>query len=158
MSTEVKVPDIGDFKDVPVIEVHVKPGQVVKAEDTLITLESDKATNSANVGWQRAISLDRARAWPVCETEVELVDGEPASGSACAATHPRVLATLAGSHCTTNSQHEECWSTHDATAILSPAAIDMVALSWIRNSSVTLCHEFLRRGLVYCARWFSRAG
>ena len=44
MSTEVKVPDIGDFKDVPVIEVHVKPGQVVKAEDTLITLESDKAT------------------------------------------------------------------------------------------------------------------
>ena len=44
MSTEIKVPDIGDFKDVPVIEVHVKPGQVVKAEDTLITLESDKAT------------------------------------------------------------------------------------------------------------------
>jgi pyruvate/2-oxoglutarate dehydrogenase complex dihydrolipoamide acyltransferase (E2) component len=37
MSTEVKVPDIGDFKDVPVIEVHAKPGQVVKAEDTLIT-------------------------------------------------------------------------------------------------------------------------
>lgn len=32
MSAEVKVPDIGDFKDVPVIEVHVKPGQVVKAE------------------------------------------------------------------------------------------------------------------------------
>jgi dihydrolipoamide dehydrogenase len=42
--TEVKVPDIGDFKDVPVIEVHVKPGDVLKAEDTLVTLESDKAT------------------------------------------------------------------------------------------------------------------
>ncbi len=41
---EVKVPDIGDYKDVPVIEVHVKPGDVIKAEDTLITLESDKAT------------------------------------------------------------------------------------------------------------------
>jgi pyruvate dehydrogenase E2 component (dihydrolipoamide acetyltransferase) len=41
---EVKVPDIGDFKDVPVIEVHVKPGDVIKAEDTLVTLESDKAT------------------------------------------------------------------------------------------------------------------
>ncbi|MBA3034260.1 MAG: dihydrolipoyllysine-residue acetyltransferase [Gammaproteobacteria bacterium] len=41
---EVKVPDIGDFNDVPVIEVHVKPGDVIKAEDTLITLESDKAT------------------------------------------------------------------------------------------------------------------
>ena len=41
---EVKVPDIGDFKDVPVIEVFVKPGDAVKAEDSLVTLESDKAT------------------------------------------------------------------------------------------------------------------
>lgn len=41
---EIKVPDIGDFKDVPIIEIHVKPGDVVRAEDTLITLESDKAT------------------------------------------------------------------------------------------------------------------
>ena len=42
--TEVKVPDIGDFKDVPVIEVLVKPGDKVKPEDPLLTLESDKAT------------------------------------------------------------------------------------------------------------------
>jgi len=41
---DVKVPDIGDFKDVPVIEVFVKPGDRIKAEDPLITLESDKAT------------------------------------------------------------------------------------------------------------------
>ena len=41
---EVKVPDIGNFKDVPVIEVQVRPGSVVAAEDSLITLESDKAT------------------------------------------------------------------------------------------------------------------
>src|SRR5712664_2362772 len=41
---EVKVPDIGDFKDVPVIQVFVKPGDEVKAEDPLISLESDKAT------------------------------------------------------------------------------------------------------------------
>jgi len=41
---EVKVPDIGDFKDVPVIEVLVKPGDSVKKEDSLVTLESDKAT------------------------------------------------------------------------------------------------------------------
>jgi pyruvate dehydrogenase E2 component (dihydrolipoamide acetyltransferase) len=41
---DVKVPDIGDFNDVPVIEVLVKPGDVVKAEQSLITLESDKAT------------------------------------------------------------------------------------------------------------------
>lgn len=41
---EVLVPDIGDFKDVPIIEVLVKPGDAVKAEDSLVTLESDKAT------------------------------------------------------------------------------------------------------------------
>ncbi|PWB44341.1 MAG: dihydrolipoyl dehydrogenase [Rhodocyclales bacterium] len=41
---EVKVPDIGDFKDVPVIGVEVSPGDTVKAEDPLVTLESDKAT------------------------------------------------------------------------------------------------------------------
>jgi dihydrolipoamide dehydrogenase len=41
---EVKVPDIGGFKDVPVIEVLVKAGDSVKKEDPLITLESDKAT------------------------------------------------------------------------------------------------------------------
>ena len=43
-SLEVKVPDIGDFKDVEVIEVLVKPGDSVKKEDPLVTLESDKAT------------------------------------------------------------------------------------------------------------------
>ncbi len=41
---EVKVPDIGDFKDVPVIEVLVKPGDTVGKDDSLIVLESDKAT------------------------------------------------------------------------------------------------------------------
>jgi dihydrolipoamide dehydrogenase len=44
MAIEIKVPDIGDFKDVPVIEVLVKPGDTVKKEDSLVTLESDKAT------------------------------------------------------------------------------------------------------------------
>src|SRR4051794_14450386 len=41
---EIKVPDIGDFKDVPIIQVFVKPGDAVKQEDPLIALESDKAT------------------------------------------------------------------------------------------------------------------
>jgi pyruvate dehydrogenase E2 component (dihydrolipoamide acetyltransferase) len=43
-ATEVRVPDIGDFSGVPVIEVHVNPGDKVNAEDPLLTLESDKAT------------------------------------------------------------------------------------------------------------------
>jgi pyruvate dehydrogenase E2 component (dihydrolipoamide acetyltransferase) len=41
---DVRVPDIGDFKDVPVIEIFVKVGDTVKAEDPLVSLESDKAT------------------------------------------------------------------------------------------------------------------
>lgn len=41
---EIKVPDIGDFSDVPVIEILVNPGDVVAPEDPLVTLESDKAT------------------------------------------------------------------------------------------------------------------
>ena len=41
---EVKVPDIGDFHDVPIIEILVKPGDQVKPEQSLMTLESDKAS------------------------------------------------------------------------------------------------------------------
>jgi dihydrolipoamide dehydrogenase len=44
MASEVKVPDIGDFKNVEVIEVLVKPGDAVTKEQSLVTLESDKAT------------------------------------------------------------------------------------------------------------------
>jgi pyruvate dehydrogenase E2 component (dihydrolipoamide acetyltransferase) len=43
-TVEIKVPDIGDFKDIPVIEVLVKVGDTVEKEQSLVTLESDKAT------------------------------------------------------------------------------------------------------------------
>ena len=44
ISIEVRVPDIGDFKDIPVIELLVKPGDLVQINDPIATLESDKAT------------------------------------------------------------------------------------------------------------------
>src|SRR5271154_6311851 len=44
MASEIRLPDIGDFKDVPIVEIHVKPGQTVAKEEVLLTLESDKAT------------------------------------------------------------------------------------------------------------------
>jgi pyruvate dehydrogenase E2 component (dihydrolipoamide acetyltransferase) len=44
VATQVAVPDIGDFNDVPVIEIHVSAGDVVAVDDPLVTLESDKAT------------------------------------------------------------------------------------------------------------------
>src|SRR5207249_1956968 len=59
-SIEVKVPNIGDFKDVPVIDVLVKPGDNVKPEDPLVTLESDKATMdvpSPNAGVIKDVKL-----------------------------------------------------------------------------------------------------
>jgi pyruvate dehydrogenase E2 component (dihydrolipoamide acetyltransferase) len=42
--TTVEVPDIGDFTDIPVIEIHVSPGDTVAVDDPLVSLESDKAT------------------------------------------------------------------------------------------------------------------
>ncbi|MGD0563353.1 MAG: dihydrolipoyl dehydrogenase [Roseiarcus sp.] len=44
MAGEIRLPDIGDFKDVPIIEVLIKPGQSVAKEEVILTLESDKAT------------------------------------------------------------------------------------------------------------------
>ena len=44
MANEIRLPDIGDFKDVPIIEILIAPGQSVKKEATILTLESDKAT------------------------------------------------------------------------------------------------------------------
>ena len=43
-AVEVRIPELGDFSDVDVIEVHVKPGDTLAAEDPLVTLETDKAT------------------------------------------------------------------------------------------------------------------
>ena len=64
MTVEVKVPDIGDFKDIPVIEVHVEPGAKVAVDDPLITLESDKAT----------MDIPAPRAGTVAELTVKLGD------------------------------------------------------------------------------------
>ena len=44
MSVEIKVPDIGDFKEVEIIELMVKVGDTIKVDQSLITVESDKAS------------------------------------------------------------------------------------------------------------------
>ena len=44
MATEIKIPDIGDFKDIPIIEVHVKEGDPINVDGPLVSLESDEAT------------------------------------------------------------------------------------------------------------------
>ena len=89
-TTEVKVPDIGDFSDVPVIEVLVKPGDVVQAEDPLITLESDKATMEVpspaggKVGEVKVKVGDKvSQGTPILS--LESVPGVPAAAPAAAA-------------------------------------------------------------------------
>jgi len=87
---EVRVPDIGDFKDVPVIEIFVKPGDTVKAEDPLIALESDKATMEVPAplsGTVREIKVKTGD--KVSEGAVILV---LATGSAAAASAPAAAA------------------------------------------------------------------
>ena len=90
---QVLVPDIGDFKDVPIIEIHVKPSDRVTAEAPLITLESDKASMevpSPSAGVVKAIAVqlgDRvSQGVPILTLEL---DG---SGGAAQAAKPAVTA------------------------------------------------------------------
>src|SRR5512143_1436224 len=91
---DIKVPDIGDFKDVAVIEVLVKPGDTVKAEQSLITVESDKAS----------MEIPSSHAGVVKEMKVKLGDkvGEgslllmlEAEGAAAAAPAPAAAPAVA---------------------------------------------------------------
>jgi pyruvate dehydrogenase E2 component (dihydrolipoamide acetyltransferase) len=85
---EIKVPDIGDFKEVEVIELLVKPGDVVKAEQSLITVESDKASMeipSSHAGVVRELKVKLGD--KVAEGSVVLML-EPADGAAAAAPAP----------------------------------------------------------------------
>ena len=91
-SVEVKVPDIGDFDSVPVIDVFVKVGDTVKVDDALVTLESDKAT----------MDVPSSAAGVVKEVKVKLGDKvsegsvivivETAGGGAVAAAAPQAAA------------------------------------------------------------------
>jgi hypothetical protein len=62
--TEIRVPEMGDFKDVAVIELHIKPGDIVAIDQTLIVLESDKASIDVPVALRRAHRFGRARHRP----------------------------------------------------------------------------------------------
>jgi dihydrolipoamide dehydrogenase len=84
--SEVRVPDIGDFQDVPIIEIHVSPGDEVAAEDPLVTLESDKATMDVpapEAGTVKQLSVkigDRVSEGSVLLTLEGVTDGAAPSG------------------------------------------------------------------------------
>jgi len=94
---EVKIPDIGDFKDVPIIDLCVKPGDPVKAEDALLTLESDKATidvpspvGGILKGFQVKVgdTVSQGTLVAVIETSESTIDSEPAESSPVAPALP----------------------------------------------------------------------
>ena len=110
---EVKVPDIGDFKNIPVIEVLVKPGDSVNREAPLVTLESDKATMEVPApaaGRVKEIKVkvgdkvsegslvlllesagDRAAAKPAAPQPAPRTAAQPAPQPAASAPHPQSL-------------------------------------------------------------------
>lgn len=95
--TEVKVPDIGNFESVDVIEVHVQPGSTVAADDPLITLESDKASMDIPApfaGTVRAVKIrvgDKARQG----TPIALIEAGEAAAAAPQALAPVVTSVAA---------------------------------------------------------------
>jgi dihydrolipoamide dehydrogenase len=90
---EIKVPDIGNYKDVPVIELLVKPGDVVKKDQGLLTLESDKATMevpSSAAGTVRSLAVkvgDKVGEGTVVAV-LDTTDAASAAGAATAVAAP----------------------------------------------------------------------
>jgi dihydrolipoamide dehydrogenase len=104
---EVKVPDIGDFKDVAVIEVMVKPGEIVAVDTSLIMVESDKASMeipSSNAGIVKEIrvkvddKVSEGSTILVLETEGAEATPKPAPASQPAAAAPPPVAVPAASY------------------------------------------------------------
>ncbi|TXN22683.1 biotin/lipoyl-containing protein, partial [Methylobacterium sp. WL9] len=98
MSNDVKLPDIGDFKNIPVIEVSVSPGDQISVDDVLIVLESDKAT--MDIPSPVAGTVAEVKVKPgdtVTQGDVILVMAETA-GSGAAKPAAAAAPPAAGSH------------------------------------------------------------
>ena len=86
---EVKVPDIGDFKDVPIIEILVKPGDAVTAEQPLLTLESDKATLEVPAPSAGVVAAIIAKVGDKVSMGTPLLTLEAEAGAPAAAAAPK---------------------------------------------------------------------
>ena len=88
MAKEIRLPDIGDFKDVPIIEVAIAPGKSVRKEETILTLESDKATmdvpapQDGVIGEVRVKVGDKVSEGALLATYAEGAEAKPAAAAA----------------------------------------------------------------------------
>ncbi len=105
-SVQVRVPDIGDFKDVAVIEVFVKPGDAIKVEQSLITVESDKAAMeipSSHAGVLKELKVKVGDKLNIGDLLAVLTSNEPATqaerakpAEATSAASPSAAASSSG--------------------------------------------------------------
>jgi pyruvate dehydrogenase E2 component (dihydrolipoamide acetyltransferase) len=122
---QVLVPDIGDFKDVTVIEVMVKPGDSVKLEQSLITVESDKASmeipsSAAGVVKELKVKLgDKINVGDLLAVlEAAAAASKPAGGSASATPAPDVAAVPTSADSNAPAQADDNVQSADAPAAL----------------------------------------
>ena len=96
-SQELKVPDIGDFTDIPVIEILVKVGDTVAKEQSIVTLESDKATMEVPADVAGVIKELRVKLGDKCSmgTVVAVIEVAAAAAATAAAPAPAPAAALA---------------------------------------------------------------
>jgi len=92
---EVKVPDIGDYKDVPVIEVMVKPGDTIEKEQSIVTLESDKATMDVPSSHSGVVKEVRVKVGDTISEGAVVVLLEESAGSVATVAAPATQATPA---------------------------------------------------------------
>jgi len=100
---EIRVPDIGDFKDVAVIEIFVKPGDTIKVEQSLVTVESDKAameipSSAAGVLKELKVKVgDKVNIGDLLAILEGVAPAQPAVAAAAAAVAPVAAAATSGS-------------------------------------------------------------
>ena len=122
---EVVVPDIGDFKDVPVIEVLVKPGDSVKAEDSLVTLESDKATMEVPAPFAGVVKDLKVKVGDKVSQGVAILTLEADGGAQPAASKPAAPAPAPAARAAT----PPAAPVQAPAAVASPAAAPPAALA-----------------------------
>jgi len=132
---EIKVPDIGDFKEVEVIELLVKPGDTVKAEQSLITVESDKASmeipsSAAGIVKELKVKIGDKVAEGALILLLEPVEGASASAPAAPAppaAAPANVPAPASAAAVTPAPSAPAVAPAPATAVPAPALAPVAA-------------------------------
>jgi len=120
---EVLVPDIGDFKDVPVIEVLVKAGDAIKAEDSLVTLESDKATMEVPAPFAGVVKELRIKVGDKVSQGMPILTVETNEGAAGPAKPPAAALATSSPAAPVNSASAQAAPSHaSATAAVATPA------------------------------------